>query len=123
MLGVINSNNYDEILKLIGYLSINDVDIIYIKRVSLSKDELDSIVSFGIDYGVKIYFGGLLYSYNKVEKYDLNLKIVNSNIDKIIQIQILNVNECLIFNGDSIIYYNESILLENKLCLIIDKLV
>lgn len=123
MLGVINSNNYDEILKLIGYLSINDVDIIYIKRVSLSKDELDSIVSFGIDYGVKIYFDGLLYSYNKVEKYDLNLKIVNSNIDKIIQIQILNVNECLIFNGDSIIYYNESILLENKLCLIIDKLV
>lgn len=123
MLGVINSNNYDEILKLIGYLSINDVDIIYIKRVSLSKDELDSIVSFGIDYGVKIYFEGLLYSYNKVEKYDLNLKIVNSNIDKIIQIQILNVNECLIFNGDSIIYYNESILLENKLCLIIDKLV
>ena len=121
MLGVINSSDYNEILKLIAYLSVNDVDIIYIKKVSLSKDELDNIVKFGIDYGVKIYFDGLLYSYNNVLKYDLNIKVINSNIDKIIQIQILNEKECIIFNNDSIIYYNENILLENKLCLIIDK--
>lgn len=121
MLGIINTKSVNECLKLIGYLSVNECDKIYIKRFTLSEDELQSIIKLGIDYGVSIIFNDKLYTYKGSCDYKLDIKMFNSNCDKIIELHKQNVDRCIIFNGDLIVYYNKKILLENNLCLIVEE--